>query len=278
MTLDSLENFIRVVEKRTFTEAARAAHLSQPALTASIQKLEGDVGTRLFIRGARGAELTEAGRTLLPIAREAIAAVARGKRAISELVGLERGRVRIAAGATVCTYYLPHYLALFRKRFGNIQIELREATTTVAQEAVDAGEFDFGIVCADTGDRWKTDELVLVTSPKGPYRGRGFSIETAPFITFPVGSTTRETLLQIFPGARIVMELSGIASVKGNVREGNGIALMSKRAIERDLKARSLAVLTHPKTPIKRALTIIHRGKERMSPAALALYGLLQSE
>lgn len=275
--MDALENFLRIVERKTFTEAARAAHLSQPALTASIQKLEAAMGARLFLRGARGAELTEAGATLLPMAREALAAVARGKRAVSELIGLERGRVRIAAGATVCTYYLPRYLAEFRKRFANVQIELREATTRVAQDAVDAGEFDFGIVCSDVGEPWKLDDLVLVTNPKGPYGRKGFKVETAPFITFPTGSTTREILLQTFPEARIVMELSGIAAVKGNVREGNGIALLSRKAIERDLRNRSFAILPHARTPIRRALTMIHRGRERFSPAAAALYALLQN-
>src|SRR5690242_13497579 len=104
--LDELQHFVLIAGHGTFTEAARQAHLSQPALSASIARLEDFVGARLFHRGAGGTRLSAAGEALLPRARAALAAVAEGKRAVGEVLGLAAGEVRLGGGATACTYFL----------------------------------------------------------------------------------------------------------------------------------------------------------------------------
>jgi DNA-binding transcriptional LysR family regulator len=98
----------------------------------------------------------------------------------------------------------------------------------------------------------------------------------APFITFPKGSTTREILGQTFPSANVVMELSSISAIKSNLRTGIGVSLLSKYAIARDLKSRTLAIIPDPRTPIKRTLSIVHRGVKRLSPAGSAFYEILK--
>lgn len=273
--LDLLRHFVLVVDHGTLTAAARNAHVTQPALTSSIQRLEADVGARLFTRGHKGAELTAAGDALLPKARAALAAVEAGRRAVTEITGLERGSVRLGAGATVCTYYLPPLLARFRQRFPRVQIFVRERVTDDIVSSLERGELDLGVITRAGGEPWMNDELVLVTSPTGPYRPGECDPETAPFVTFPHGATTRDLLDHFFPRAEIVMELGGIAAVKGNVRAGVGIALVSRRAVERDLRSRTLALIPHPATPITRSFSLIHRGEERMPPAAVALYEML---
>ena len=67
--IELLRHFVAVAEAGTFTAAARRVHLSQPALTASIQRLEALVGGAVRVRGRRGAEPTDVGRALLPRAR-----------------------------------------------------------------------------------------------------------------------------------------------------------------------------------------------------------------
>src|SRR5438067_8459620 len=104
--LDLFRHFALVAQHGTLTAAARHAHVTQPALTASIQRLEAQMAARLFVRGhgsrAR-ATLTAAGEALLPRARAALAAVDEGRRAVAEVMGLAVGTVRLGAGATVCT-------------------------------------------------------------------------------------------------------------------------------------------------------------------------------
>jgi DNA-binding transcriptional LysR family regulator len=268
--LDHLRHFVLIVDHGTFTEAARHAHLSQPALTASIHRLEDRVGARLLSRGRRGAELTTAGRAFLPRARAALAAWQDGTRAVAEIEGLHSGEVRLGAGATVCTYLLPPVLAAFRRAHRTITFVLRESTTDEALDGLARGELDLALVAAKKGDRWRSDQLVLVAA-----RGWDGDVATAPFVTFRTGATTRELLDRYFPSARIVMELGSIAAVKENVRAGIGIALVSRHAIEDEVTRGRLIVLDDRRTPITRTLRIVHRGLDRLPPAAAALRKLL---
>lgn len=263
---DSFRNFLLIVEHGTFTEAARHAHLSQPALTASIQRLEQRLGARLLHRGRRGARPTAAGAALLPSARAALAAVDEGRRAVIEIEGLERGEVRIGAGATACTYLLPPTLASFRREHPGIRFWLRELTTDEALEALLRGDIDMAVVTAagDEGDLWFEDELVLVAAP-------GFDPRGAPFVTFRSGATSRALLEEHFPEAEIVMELGGVAAVKTHVRMGIGVALVSRYAVQTDLSLGRLVEIEDERTPLARRMHLVHRGLDRLPPAAAAL-------
>ncbi len=266
--LDELQHLLSVAESGSFTAAARSAHLTQPALSTAIQRLEAQLGARLLERGQKGARLTAAGRALVPHARAALAAVEDGRRAVRQLEDLSAGEVRIAAGATTATYLLPPVLAHFRKRFPGVRIVLRELTGDATHEALERGDIDIAVMSGPGGEHWRRDSFVVV-------KARGKSTKNAPFLTFPHGTVTRAVLDRHFPNVTIVMELSSIAAVKGHVAEGIGVALISRAAITRDLKSRRLSIVRHPGTPIARDLVLVHRGIERLAPAAAALRELL---
>ncbi len=273
--LDELRHLLLVVEHGTFTAAARHAHLSQPAFSASIQRLEAYFGARLLVRGRRGARLTAAGDALVPKARLALNAVSDGRRAILEVESLARGEVRIGAGATAATYLLPPILAEFRKRHPGVRIVLKELSGGALEAQLGQGQLDLCVVSGPGGEPWRWDEFVLVACPGTPApKPRRLP---GPFITFPQGSTTRSMLDARFPGAEIVMVLSSISAAKGHVREGIGIALISRAAVVRDLSQGHLIELPHPQTPIPRELTLLHRGVEILPPAARALRELMLS-
>lgn len=263
--LDALSHVILVAEHGTFTEAARRAHLSQPALSASIARLEGELGAALFERGAGGARLTAAGKALLPRARAALAAVEEGRRAVGEVLGLVAGEVRLGGGATVCTYYLPSILARFRRAHPGLLLKLLETTTAGAETALAAGELDLAIVTDPAGEPWRDDELVIVSAPDA----RPARLAEASWVTFPRGATTRDILERTFRNPRVVMELSGIAAVLAFARAGAGVALVSRVAVAGDLARGSLLQLPH--AHIVRRLSLVHRGVDRLPPAASAL-------
>ncbi len=261
---DELRHFLLVLEHGTLTAAARRAHLSQPALTASIQRLEAAFGARLLSRGRRGAEATASGRALIPHARAALAAVEDGKRAVAEVEGLRGGEVRLGGGATACTYLLPEVLARFRARHPGVRISLREGFPDGLRAQLHDGVLDLAVVTGDDGELWQHDELILVAAP-------GAAVDGAPFVTLLRGSSTRALLDRTFPGARISMELGGISAVKGNVRAGIGVALISRAAVQYDLDVGRLVRVPHPATPIRRRVALLHRGLDRLPPAAAAL-------
>ena len=261
---EELKHFLLIAEHGTFTEAAKRAHLSQPALSASIRRLEDDVDAKLLDRGRHGAKVTEAGRALLPHARAALAALEEGRRSVREVEGLEVGEVRIGAGATVTTYLLPKILSRFRKQHRGIKFRLREGYALDINAEVEAGNLDLGIVSGEGTEVWRTDELNVVASPKAQDEDLGF-------LTFPRGSATRYLLHKHFGEVEIVMELASIASVKGNVRAGMGMALLSRSAVRSDLKNGRLVEVKTGKRVIRRKLSLVHRGTNRLSPAASAL-------
>ncbi len=285
--LEPFRHLALIVEHRTFTAAARHAQITQPGLTASIQRLEEEMGAKLLIRGPSGATLTAAGRALLPHARAALAAVEDGRRAVLEIMGLAAGSVRLGAGATVCTYYLPRTLAKFRALHPGVQIHLREGVSSDLLDALEAGDLDLVILgrvlqrgggdlvrTARSGlarEKWLDDELILVGAP-------GVDPTSAPLVTFARGATTRTLVDLHFPGVPIAMELGSIAAVKGNTRAGVGIALVSRRAVERDLAGGQLVVVNDERTPFVRPLVLVHRGRERFSPAVAALHRILRDQ
>ncbi len=276
--LDELRYLVLIADAGTFTSAARHAHLSQPALSAAVKRLEDAMGARLFHRGAGGATLTAAGQALLPRARAALAAVEDGRRAVAEVEAGESGEVRIGAGATACTYLLPPILAAYRKRWPSVMLRVREAFGDQLEAMIEKGEIDVAIVTAlprrtpqKPYDWWRDDELVVVGAP-------GVNPRTAGWITFGDGSPTRTLLLARNPGAQIVMELGSIAAVKGHVRAGIGLALVSRAAVAADIGRGALVEVDLPWSPVMRRLALRHRGTDRLPPAAARLRELLVQE
>lgn len=267
--IDALRHFLLVCEHGTFREAARQAHLSQPALSASVKKLELDLGAELLRRDRRGAEPTEAGRLFAPHARAVLGAVADARRAIDAWRGLELGEVRVGAGATVCTYVLPAIVARFRAAHPTISFSLRELTSEEALLAVERRDVDVAIVSGTTGRDFLADELVLV-GPK-----KAIDLDRAPFVAFHHGAGSRDLLDRHFPERPVAMELGSIAAVLANVRSGAGISLVSRFALEGDLDRRGLTIIADRRTPIRRRLRLVHGERTTLSPAARAFVAAL---
>jgi DNA-binding transcriptional LysR family regulator len=272
--LDSYQHFLWVVETGSFSAAARRAHLSQPALSASIKKLEEHVGARLFERRPRGAVLTAAGRALEPRVVQALSALERGRREVAEVEGLARGEVRIAGGATACTYWLPPVLADFRLAHPFLTVRLREVFTTQVAQAVAEGQVELGI--GEPGhdlphEPLLFDPLVVVASPELAALWPDGLVPDAPVVVFPPGSSLRTLLDRHAPDVDRVMEVRSFGAVKGLVRAGIGLALLSASSVADDLAAGRLVEVPWPAAPRPREVHLVHAGVERLSPAARAL-------
>jgi DNA-binding transcriptional LysR family regulator len=269
--LDQLRHFLHVEALGSFTAAARRAHVSQPALTSSIRRLEEQLGARLFDRGRWGATLTLAGRTLLPHARAAVIAVDEGAREVGRLVALESGEVRVGGGSTACTYLLPPVLSQFRRQHPGVRLVLRELPEELAVDAFERGELDLVVAGGAKGERFRDEEVVLVAAP-------GRDVSALPFVTFLPGSAVRTLLDRHFPERPVAMELASIGGVKGAVRAGLGVALVSRSAVATDLALGRLVEVRTSVTPIPRPLRLVHRGLDRLSEPARALRAMLLAD
>ncbi len=262
--IDVFRYFVAIARHGTLTAAAREVGISQPALTTALRRLEAQLETTLFVRGRRGAELTASGRALLPHAERAIGAVETGLRAVREVEGLSRGEVRVAAGATVCTYVLPPVIASFRKKHPGIRFAVTESTQDEAMDALERGEVDLAVLGSRQGEALRVDELIVVASPK-----LEVSAET-PVVAFRAGGSTRQLSDRYLASREIAMELGSVGAVLANVEAGVGVALVSRVAAARGLARGTLVEVPDPRMPVVRTLRLTHRGRHLLSPAAAA--------
>ena len=110
-----LRNFLTVADVGRITTAAESLNVSQPALTKSIQKLEAEVGTKLFTRVPKGMQLTQAGEILAHHARVMENEYRHATMRIAELSGAEQGGLRVGAGPIWLVRILPPAVAEFQK-------------------------------------------------------------------------------------------------------------------------------------------------------------------
>ena len=268
--IDELRQFLLVVEHGTVTEAARHAHLSQPALSAALVRLETYFGARLLSRGRHGATPTAAGDALIPRARAVLAALADARRAVAEIEGLVAGQVRLAAGGTAATYLLPPLLARFRRRHPELRIVLRELTPSQADRELEQGGVDLAVVTGRAGELWTRDDSSGWPTPAPRRRGTGTDLSSRHHYARDSRSP--------FPG---LQHRDGAVQHRGGKAARArwiGIALISRAAVESELSREALVELHHRATPIPRDFVLLTRGVELLSPAAAALRQLLLAE
>ncbi|WP_236835579.1 LysR family transcriptional regulator [Blastococcus sp. KM273129] len=145
MELRQLEHFLAVVEEGSFTRAAARVYMVQSSLSASLLSLERELGTELFVRGHRGAELTDAGRAFLDPARAVLRDVDRAQDAVAEVEGLLRGSVRVATVPLPRELDMSPTISAFREGHPGVDLRLVPAGTQEAVQLVADGEPDFAI-------------------------------------------------------------------------------------------------------------------------------------
>ncbi|RYG68869.1 LysR family transcriptional regulator [bacterium] len=143
MELRHIKYFLAVAEERSFTRAAQKVGIGQPPLSQQIRDLEREVGTPLFRRLPRGAELTDAGRAFLP---EAEALLEQSKRAIQAARRGARGEVgRLRVGYTSSATFssaVPATVRAFRRKYPDVELSLSEANTSELLEKLATKELD----------------------------------------------------------------------------------------------------------------------------------------
>jgi DNA-binding transcriptional LysR family regulator len=205
MQFQQLAYFVAVAETRHFTHAAEQMRVAQPSLSQQVRALEKDVGASLFHRIRGNVSLTEAGETLLPIARRILVETDTAYRAIRELDELGRGRVRLGATPSLCTGLLPSMLSAFCRKYPGIEIVLTEGGSRDLQASLSEGALDLAMI---VDSRLHDDprlsmlplfeEELVVISPKTsppPVSGTQMKIrdlEGLPLVMFRRGYDLRE--------------------------------------------------------------------------------------
>src|SRR5579862_2251470 len=182
MDTDHVQNFLLLAQSCNMTRTAERVHLTQPALSGQIRRLEQGLQATLFHRQGRGLVLTQAGETFRRFAADALSQLNAGREALGSLGTLASGAIAIGGGATSTTCILPAIIGAFHARHPGIRFAIREATSRTIATAVLSGELDLGLVTLPLPasidaarlavDDWVVDELVLLVPPDHPLRRR----------------------------------------------------------------------------------------------------------
>lgn len=292
MELSHLHTFVVIAREGHMTRAAKTLHLTQPALSAQLAKLEEELGQTLFDRTPKGMELTEAGRVFLDHVEPTLSRLNEGRRALAELAGLARGTLSIGGGATATNYLLPQLVARFHAAHPGIQFFVREQASQGVIDAVLAGELDVGVVTTVPTrgglrpsvpaqlevHKWVEDELMLIVPEHSAlWRKRQFAwrdLALEPLVLFEAGSAVRALIDSRLEaeGIRpeIVMELRSIEAIKQMVAEGIGAGFVSRYAL-----AAPKDGLRATKGPIRRQLSVVWRTDRTLGSATRAFLELM---
>ena len=143
--LQQLQAFVAVADRGSFRAAAEQIHLSSPALSRRIEKLETILGARLFNRTTRDVELTPLGRVFLERARTALDDLESAMLSISDIAGSRRGRVTVACVPSAAIHFLPAAVRSFSEKYPLIRVRLIDEAAGQTLTSVVSGECDFGI-------------------------------------------------------------------------------------------------------------------------------------
>jgi DNA-binding transcriptional LysR family regulator len=275
LTLEQLRIFVAVAEREHVTQASRALNLTQSAVSAAVSAIEARHGVKLFDRVGRRIELTEAGRLFLTEARAVLARAAAAETVLSDLAGLKRGALRLAASQTVASYWMPPLMARYRVAYPGITLGLTIGNTETVAAMVREGEVDLGFVEGEVQDpaldikAVADDQLIVVTAPGDAPRRRTAlrptDLKAMRWIFRERGSATRSifenalTALGLDPASLdIVLELPSNEAVRAAVEHGAGAAALSRLAVADALASGALAALNLP-LPKRQFYSLRHR-------------------
>ncbi|HEY0877889.1 MAG TPA: LysR family transcriptional regulator [Zeimonas sp.] len=288
VSIRQLQAFRAVAELGSFGEAAERLHVSQPALSASIRKLESVLNVRVFDRTTRRVALTPEGQELLRLSTRLIDEFEAVTGNLRDYLARRRGRIVVAALPSLAALTLPPALAKLKALHPGIEIVLRDTLHDEIQELVESGAADFGLTVAPSAGRglafepFLVDRFVMVCRPDHPLAKRR-SVSWERMLRFPVITMSRTSSVRqhidaacarsgLAPPGRF--DAAHLATVGALVREGLGVAPLPSSTTPLLRFAELVEVpITAPR--IERTMGIVRREGRSSSVAAQALIDLL---
>jgi DNA-binding transcriptional LysR family regulator len=290
INLHQLRIFQAVAEHRSYSRAAEALYLSQPAVSLQVRALERDVGLPLFERQARPLRLTEAGQELLRYTERIFALLEETRLVLDELSGAKRGTVKVAASTTAGIYVVPAALGAFHRRNPDIKLTLDVVNRFSVQEKLLDDQVDLAVMglIEDAHDldvaTFVPNELVIIAPPSHPLAGKRRialdELRGEALLLREEGSGTRTDVERLLGGSdglplHAGMELRSSGAIKQAVAAGLGIAVVPLAAIELELLAHRLVALDVEGFPVHRHWSLARRKGRHLSAAAAALWTFL---
>jgi LysR family carnitine catabolism transcriptional activator len=278
-----LRAFMCLAAERSFTRAASASHLSQPAFSALIRQLEEAIGVRLFDRSTRHVALTAEGAAFERAAQRVLGEFDAALTDMRARAARQRGRVSIALLPSLAADWLPAVLAGFQAAYPGLEMQVADVLSEPCLERVRSGQADFALAAkrGDTPDLrtepFCSDDFHLVCPLDHPLARvrdpRPKDLAAWPFIHLSRTSSVRQyidaaTHPQTLPS---VLEVDQLATVSGMVRAGLGISVVPALTLYQ-FRSPELAVRPLRWPGLKRRIYLVRRRDRGLSVAAQGFY------
>lgn len=269
-----LQVFHAVAKHLSFTRAADALFMTQPAVTFQIKQLEEQYNTRLFERRHGSIALTPAGELVLSFAERILALSDELETRLGEMTGEMRGPLLVGASTTIAEFMLPRILGEFNALYPQVRARLIVANSESIEGRVAEHSLDIGLIEAPGKLAGLTslicceDELKVICAPDYPLASRKSvkpkDLADYEFISREPGSGTREITDTYFRSHKVApetlktqMELGSPEALKGVVATGLGFAIVSQAVVKKEIQVGEL-VSINLQPPLKRSLYLIH--------------------
>lgn len=268
-----LQVFITVAEKENFSRAAEEHHMTQPAVSQYIRAFEEQIGSRLLERSNKYVHLNKAGKIVYHHGKEILGLYDRMQHLVDDLTKKASGSLSIGASYTFGEYVLPRIIAKMQEWYPEIEPAVTIGNTSKIAGLVETHRLDIGIVEGNFKNKaliqevFAEDSMVIVASPEHPL-ARMKKIDTnrmaeQTWIVREYGSGTREATETLFQNLDMVPEkrmyYSSTQPIKESVEAGMGISLLSKWAVQKEIKHGDLTVIDLKGLPFKRVFSFVRQ-------------------
>ena len=239
LDIDDLRSFLTLSEQLHFRRAAEILHVSQPALSKQIRRLEDRLGGQLLIRRSNGVHLTPAGKVLVRHAGPLIEDSTSAERVTRLALTGKAGTLRVGFGIAVLARGLPNLILRFRKRYPNVDLSVRNMSTSDQLQALGDRRIDVGFVRLPVRSKdiatlpLVRERLMIVLSEQATYETKKglAAFSHAPFI-LPWRADSASFYDHVFRTCRaagfvpkVVQEADVFFTVLNLVRAGLGVSI-----------------------------------------------------
>lgn len=291
LTLQQLKLFESVYRNKSYTRASEELHLTQPAVSIQIKRLENQIGLPLFELVGKKIFPTAAGREVYDACVEILGRVADLKRSVEDLQGEVQGPLGLSV-VTTAKYFMPHLLGHFLQEYPDVEPRLRFSNRARVVERLMNNEDDFvvmGRVPENKGVEshpFLENILVVVAPPNHPLadkkKVRLQELVRERFIEREEGSGTRMAFERLLEKNELeiepYMELGSSEAIKQGVMAGLGLAVLSLHSLRLEQSAGKLAILDVEGFPLKRRWYVVHLKGKKLSLAARTFLDYILAE
>lgn len=290
-TLRQLKVFESVARHLSFSRAAEELHLTQPAVSTQVRKLQEHAGLPLFEQLGKKIHLTPAGAQMLLSSREIIQKFAEAEEAMAQFKGVSGGQLNVAV-ISAGDYFFPRLLVDFAQRHEGVTLNFNVCNREELLAQLEANRTDLAVMVrppadADTvAEPFAPHPYVIVAAPTHPLAGRKripvSRLSREPFIVREKGSDTWNSMEEAF-GERIedlniAMEIKSTETIKQAVIAGMGVSFLSAHTISREVRTRAVTVLDVQGFPLMLNWYVVHRRTKRLPPVAQAFKNFLLAD